>query len=196
MQHDSNSAPFALFGQWFADAKAGEPNDPEAMSVVSVDADGQPSVRIVLMRAWDERGFVFFTNMESRKATALKAHPGTCLNFHWKSLHRQVRIEGDTEIVTDAEADAYFARRYRASQIGAWASDQSQPLDRRETFLARIAEVTARFEGKDVSRPPHWSGFRVRPHRIEFWEEVEFRLHHRRLFTRIGETWTEGLLYP
>jgi pyridoxamine 5'-phosphate oxidase len=196
MENDRETALFTLFGQWFADARAHEPNDAEAMSVASIDADGQPSVRIVLVKVWDARGFVFFTNLQSRKGVALLANPKTCLNFHWKSLRRQVRIEGVAVRVSDSDADDYFATRARASQIGAWASDQSRPLDSRATFESRLAAETARFDGTDVPRPPHWSGFRVIPARVEFWQEIDFRLHHRQLFVRDGDTWSEGLLYP
>jgi pyridoxamine 5'-phosphate oxidase len=196
MPDSLKSEPFDLFKHWFADAQASEVNDPNAMSVVSIDADGQPSVRIVLLKAWDARGFVFYTNLESRKGAALRGNPKTCLNFHWKSLRRQVRIEGSIVPVSDAEADAYFATRARDSQIGAWASAQSRPLASRATFEDQLADVTARYDGMDVPRPPHWSGFRVVPQRIEFWQEIDFRLHNRQLFTRIDDTWSEGLLYP
>jgi pyridoxamine 5'-phosphate oxidase len=196
MQNDPESEPFGVFNHWFADAHASEINDPNAMSVVSIDADGQPSVRIVLLKAWDVRGFVFYTNLQSRKGAALAANPKTCLNFHWKSLRRQVRIEGSIVAVSDAEADAYFATRARDSQIGAWASDQSRPLASRMMFEEKLAAVSARYDGADVPRPPHWSGFRVVPARIEFWQEINFRLHNRQLFTLVGENWNEGLLYP
>jgi pyridoxamine 5'-phosphate oxidase len=188
--------PHDLFETWFAEAKAGEPNDPNAMTVATVDARGQPSARMVLLKGHDERGFVFYTNLEGRKADDLRASPRAALLFHWKSLRRQVRIEGPVEQVSDAEGDAYFATRGRDSQLGAWASDQSRPLDSRATFEARFAEMTARFEGGPVPRPPHWSGYRVLPERIEFWQDRAHRLHERRLFTQAGSSWTEGLLYP
>ena len=190
------TTPFPIFDSWFAEAQVSEPNDPNAMAVATVGADGQPSVRMVLLKGHDERGFVFYTNLEGRKATELFAHPKAALLFHWKSLRRQIRIEGPVSTVTDAEADAYFASRARDSQLGAWASDQSRQIDSRETFEARFEAEKARFEGGDVTRPPHWSGFRVVPDRIEFWQDRAHRLHERRLFTREGDGWTEGLLYP
>ncbi len=188
--------PFTLFDTWFAEANASEPNDPDAMALATADADGHPSVRMVLLKGHDERGFVFYTNLDSRKGGELAANPSVALLFHWKSLRRQVRIEGPVSAVSEVEANAYFASRGRTSRIGAWASDQSRPLDRRETFVERVAEVGRRFEGEEVPRPPRWSGFRVTPKAIEFWEDGEHRLHHRRLFTRDGDRWSEGLLYP
>jgi pyridoxamine 5'-phosphate oxidase len=188
--------PDTLFDAWLADARASEPNDPEAMSVATVDADGRPSARMVLLKGHDAHGFVFYTNQQSRKADELAANPVAALLFHWKSLRRQVRIEGPVSQVGDAEGDAYFASRARASQLGAWASDQSRPLDARETFEARYAAMAARFEGAPVPRPPHWGGYRVTPERIEFWQDRAHRLHERRLFVRDGDGWTEGLLYP
>lgn len=188
--------PDALFDAWLAEATASEPNDPTAMTVATVAADGQPSARMVLMKGHDARGFVFYTNQQSRKAGELAGTPRAALLFHWKSLRRQVRVEGPVSIVSDAEADAYFASRARDSQLGAWASEQSRPLDARETFEARFEEMQARFEGGPVPRPPHWGGYRVTPERIEFWQDRAHRLHERRLFTRAEAGWTEGLLYP
>ena len=189
--------PIALFDEWLAEARLSEPNDPEAMAVASVGADGQPSVRMVLLKGYGPDGFVFYTNHQSRKGGELSAHPRAALLFHWKSLRRQVRIEGPVETVSDAEADAYFASRSRDSQLGACASDQSRPLESREQFEARFAEVQARYEGQDVPRPPHWSGYRVRAERIEFWSDRAHRLHERRLFVPApGGGWSEGLLYP
>jgi pyridoxamine 5'-phosphate oxidase len=188
--------PLPLFDSWFAEAQGSEPNDPTAMAVATVDAEGKPSVRMVLLKGHGPDGFVFYTNRRSRKAGDLAANPYAALLFHWKSLRRQVRIEGAVEPVSDILADAYFASRTHDSQLGAWASDQSQPLASRDIFMARFEEMTTRFEGQDVPRPPHWSGYRVIPGKIEFWQDREHRLHERRLFTRTAEGWTEGLLYP
>jgi pyridoxamine 5'-phosphate oxidase len=189
--------PFALFETWFAEAQEGEPNDPDAMALATSTPDGRPSVRMVLMRLHGPAGFGFFTNLDSRKGEEIAANAHAALCIHWKSLRKQVRAEGLLERVTDAEADAYFASRSRNSRIGAWASDQSRPLPSRETFLSRIEQVKERFGDGAVERPPHWSGFRLVPQQIEFWEDGEFRLHHRRLFTRRPDGgWDEGLLYP
>jgi pyridoxamine 5'-phosphate oxidase len=188
--------PFALFDAWFAEATTSEPNDPNAMALATADADGRLGLRTVLLKGHDTRGFVFYTNRQSRKGADLAAHARAALLFHWKSLRRQVRIEGPVSPVSDAEADAYFATRPRDSQLGAWASDQSRPLASRALFEERFAEVKARFDGGAVPRPPHWSGYRVAPERIEFWQDRAFRLHERRLFTRADDGWAEGLLYP
>jgi len=189
--------PFVLFDQWFAEAKASEPNDPNAMALATADADGRPSVRMVLLKGHGPDGFVFYTNREGRKAADLAANPHAALLFHWKSLRRQIRIEGPVTLATDAESDAYFASRSRDSQLGAWASDQSRPLDDRATFEARFAEMSARFEGQDVPRPPFWGGYRVTPRTMEFWQDRAHRLHERRVFTTVdGGGWSEGLLFP
>ena len=188
--------PFALFDEWFAQARDLEINDSNAMALATAGADGQPHLRMVLLKDHGPEGFVFYTNEESDKGEHLRANPRAALLFHWKTLRRQVRIEGAVERVTDAEADAYFASRSRDSQLGAWASDQSRPLDSRETFEKRVDETAKRFEGTDVPRPPHWGGYRVVPDRLEFWSDRPHRLHERRLFTREGHAWTEGLLYP
>jgi pyridoxamine 5'-phosphate oxidase len=188
--------PIQLFDTWFAEAKASEPNDPNALALATADADGRPSVRMVLLKGHGPDGFVFYTNRESRKAGELATNAQAALLFHWKSLRRQIRIEGTVSLATDAESDAYFASRSRDSQLGAWASDQSRPLANRETFESRFEEVKARFGGQDVSRPPFWGGYRVTPSAIEFWQDRAHRLHERRLFTRAAGSWTEGLLYP
>lgn len=188
--------PFALFEEWFAQARESEPNDPDAVAFASADAAGRPSVRIVLLRRAGPDGFGFFTNLDSRKGDELIANPFGALAIHWKSLRRQVRAEGPVEIVSDEEADAYFGGRSRESQLGSWASDQSRPLASREVFEARYEEVRQQFEGQPVARPPRWSGFRLRPERIEFWSDRPHRLHERRLFTRDGDGWAESLLYP
>jgi len=188
--------PLSLFDAWFAQARAAEINDSNAMALATVNTDGQPSVRMVLLKGHDAQGFIFYTNLQSRKADDLRAMMKAALLFHWKSLRRQVRIEGAVSAVDDATADAYFATRSRDSQLGAWSSDQSRPLLDRATFEARFADTTERFRGATVPRPPHWSGYRVEPARIEFWEDGAHRLHHRRVFTRDGAGWREGLLYP
>ena len=188
--------PFALFDEWYAQARQSEINDSNAMALATADERGRPSVRMVLLKGHGPDGFVFYTNFEGRKAGELLDNPHAALLLHWKSLRRQVRIEGPVGRVDEAAADAYFATRSRDSQLGAWASDQSQPLPSREVFMARYEEMRARFEGGLVPRPPHWSGFRVKPQRIEFWQDREHRLHERRLFTRHGDEWHEGMLYP
>ncbi len=188
--------PFDIFQAWFAEAKASESNDSDAMAFASADAEGRPSVRMVLLRRAGPEGFGFFTNLDSRKGSELIANPNGALCIHWKSLRRQVRAEGRVEQVSDAEADAYFAGRSRDSRIGSWASDQSRPLASRQLFEQRYAEMQTRFDGEDVPRPPRWSGFRLVPERIEFWSDRPHRLHERRLFTRNGDDWSEGLLYP
>lgn len=188
--------PFTPFSRWFALASQSEPL-AETMTVATTTRDGRPSLRAVLLRGIDDRGFVFYTNLESRKAIELADNPAAALCFHWKSLARQVRVEGDVEAVSDREADAYFASRARESQIGAWASDQSRPLDSRAELERRFAQFRERYpEPTAVPRPPNWSGFRVCPQRVEFWQERPHRLHDRVAFVRDGETWRKGRLYP
>ena len=188
--------PFALFETWFAEARAAEINDSNAMALATTGADGQPHVRMVLLKGHGPDGFTFYTNQQSNKAIQIAERGFVALLFHWKSLRRQVRIEGQVLSVDAAIADAYWATRGRDSQLGAWASDQSRPLADRETFEARFAAMEAQFAGGDVPRPPHWSGYLVRPEAIEFWQDREHRLHERRLLTRDGQGWAEGMLYP
>ena len=196
MSQHPNSEPFDLFHTWFAAAEAEEPNDPNAMALATVGANGQPSVRMVLLKDADSRGFVFYTNYESRKGRQLLETRKAALVMHWKSLGRQVRAEGAVESVTDAEADAYFASRHKTSQIGAWASQQSRPLETRFELEKRVAAFTAKYAIGAVPRPPYWSGFRLVPSYIEFWENKPFRLHDRLVYHRAGEGWTTEKLYP
>ena len=188
--------PHLLFEEWLAEARLSEPNDPEAMALATADKSGRPSVRMVLLKGHDERGFVFYTNSLSRKGGELAENGQAALLFHWKSLRRQVRIEGPVEPVAAAEADSYFASRSRESRLGAWASDQSRPLDSRSTFEGRYRQLVEDYRDRDVPRPPHWWGYRVTPERIEFWLDRAHRLHERRLFLREAGGWAEGLLYP
>lgn len=188
--------PNQLFDLWLSEATGREPSEPNAMAVATADAEGRPSARMVLLKAHDERGFVFYTNLESRKGHEIAVNPRAALLFHWKSIGRQVRIEGSVELVSPEEADAYFAMRARDSQIGAWASRQSRPLENRTVFEEQYEAVKARFEGEEVPRPDNWSGYRVVPDRIEFWIARPHRLHERRLFVRTESGWDEGLLYP
>jgi pyridoxamine 5'-phosphate oxidase len=188
--------PLALFDSWFAEARASEPNDAEAMALATATHGGRPSVRMVLLKGHGPEGFVFYTNRGSRKGEEIAANPNVALLFHWKSIRRQVRIEGSAHPVTDLEADSYFATRSRDSQLGAWASLQSQPLENRADFEARYEEMNRKFDGMEVPRPPYWSGYRVVPEAIEFWTDRPHRLHERRQFRRSAEGWVEGLLYP
>lgn len=188
--------PFGLFEAWLEEAKAKEINDPTAMALATVDQTGLPDVRMVLLKGQDARGFVFYTNFESAKGRELIATPKAALLFHWKSLRRQVRVRGPVSQVSTEEADAYFASRPRDSRIGAWASDQSRPLEGRFALEKRVAEYALKFGIGEVPRPPHWSGFRVTPTEIEFWRDGAFRLHDRLLFKRDGEGWDATRLYP
>jgi pyridoxamine 5'-phosphate oxidase len=190
--------PFALFDAWFAEAKASEPNDPNGMTLATADADGWPDARMVLLKGVDPRGFVFYTNTQSAKGRQLGDNPRAALLFHWKSLRRQVRVRGSVERVSDAEADAYFATRPRDSQIGAWASDQSRPMEGRFVLEKRAAELALKFGVGKVPRPPHWTGFRVLPLRMEFWRDRPFRLHDRLLFERpsLDAAWGRSRLFP
>jgi pyridoxamine 5'-phosphate oxidase len=188
--------PFILFGIWFAEAAQSEPNDPNAMTLATSTTDGAPSARIVLLKGHDARGFVFYTNTLSRKGGELAANPRAALLFHWKTLERQIRIEGAIEPVTDAEADAYYATRPRISRLGAWASLQSQALPARTLLEQRLADAEREFPGDEIPRPPHWSGYRVIPARMEFWQAAEFRLHDRTVYTRDGDHWSVCKLFP
>jgi pyridoxamine 5'-phosphate oxidase len=190
--------PFRLFAAWLKDATAAEPRDPTAMTLATVDADGMPNARMVLLKGADERGFVFYTNTESQKGRELAAQAKAALVFHWKSLNRQVRVRGTVEPVTAAEADAYFASRPKQAQIGAWASKQSAPLESRLAFEKAVALYAAKYVIGDVPRPPQWSGYRILPQQIEFWHDRPFRLHDRIVFSRANLTapWSKTRLYP
>jgi pyridoxamine 5'-phosphate oxidase len=189
--------PFRLFEAWMAEAARTEPNDPNAMTLATAAPDGAPSARIVLLKAVDGRGFVFYTNKQSRKGEELNSARRAALLFHWKTLGRQVRVEGRVEDVSDAEADAYYRSRARISRLGAWASDQSRPLPDRADLERRVQELEARFPGDDIPRPPHWSGYRVVPEYLEFWQDAPFRLHDRTVFRRdAAGGWTTGKLFP
>ena len=188
--------PFELFAAWLEDATASEPNDPNAVALATVDPDGLPDVRMVLLKGFDQAGFVFYTNFESAKGRELLANMKAAMCFHWKSLRRQVRVRGTVEQVSDAEADAYYASRPRGSRIGAWASKQSRPLESRFALERAVAEFTARHAIGEIPRPQHWSGFRILPQQIEFWHDRPFRLHDRMQFTRNGGGWEKTRLYP
>ncbi len=184
------------FNDWLKEAEQSEVNDANAMSVATVNAEGEPSWRMVLLKDVDERGFVFYTNFESQKGTEILDNPKVALGFHWKSLRRVVRVTGVAEQVSDEEADAYFQSRARDSRIGAWASQQSRPMDGRFSLEAAVAKYAAKYPVGTVPRPPHWSGFRIVPHKIEFWKDKPFRLHERRQFNKTEDGWTKSILYP
>jgi len=194
----ASDEPFQLFGQWLAEAEAGEPNDPNAMALATVDEDGLPDVRMVLLKGFDAQGFVFYTNTGSAKGQELQATMKAALVFHWKSLRRQVRVRGPVETVSDKEADEYFASRPRGSRIGAWASQQSQPLESRFALEKAVARYTAKYGIGEIPRPAHWTGFRIRPVQIEFWADRPFRLHDRLVFRRAAPegVWSKARLFP
>ncbi len=192
----ASTEPYRLFAEWLKDAEASEINDPSAVALATVDGDGLPNVRMVLLKGFDEQGFVFYTNYESTKGQELLGSMKAAMCFHWKSLRRQVRLRGPVESVTAAEADAYYATRPRGSRIGAWASSQSRPLESRFALEKAVAEHTARYAIGEIPRPGHWSGFRIKPVEIEFWHDRPFRLHDRLQFRRDGDAWTKARLYP
>ncbi|ARO28979.1 MULTISPECIES: pyridoxamine 5'-phosphate oxidase [Rhizobium] len=190
--------PFKLFAEWLKEAEASEPNDPNAVALATVDEHGLPNVRMVLLKGFDDDGFVFYTNFESQKGREILGQKKAAMCFHWKSLRRQVRLRGPVEIVSDAEADAYFKTRARGSRIGAWASKQSRPLESRFALEKAVAEYTARYAIGEIPRPPYWSGFRIRPTSIEFWKDQQFRLHDRIEFRRPSPVgaWEKVRMYP
>ena len=189
--------PYALFSAWLGLARATEPNDPNAMALATGDADGMPSVRMVLLKDYDQSGFVFYTNDQSRKGLALHANPVAALCIHWKTCRQQIRAEGRIERVSASESDAYFHSRARASQIAAAASDQSRPLDHYAELETRVKTLAEQYDGLgDIPRPDHWGGFRIIPNRIEFWQDGPHRMHRRVVYTRNGNTWTRSMLYP
>ena len=196
MSDPLHTDPFTWFDAWFAEASASEPSDPNAMTLATTTADGWPHARTVLLKGRDPRGFTFYTNKESHKADQIAANAKVCLLFFWKSLGRQVRINGAIEHVTDAESDAYYATRVRISRLGAWASDQSRPLAARADLEARLAKYEALYPGEEIPRPPHWGGYRVLPERFEFWQNMPYRLHDRTIFTAQSGGWSIGKLYP
>ncbi len=189
--------PHQLFEEWLADAKESEINDHNAVSLASVDNDGLPDVRMVLLKGHDERGFVFYTNFNSAKGREVQHNMKAAMNFHWKSLRRQVRIRGPVEVVSEEEADAYYNSRHPQSRLGAWASDQSSPLDSRQTLIDKVEAYREQYGEEDIPRPPHWSGFRIKPVYIEFWQDGDFRLHDRVVFRPDGKGgWSRQRLYP
>jgi pyridoxamine 5'-phosphate oxidase len=188
--------PFRLFAAWMDEATKSEPNDPNGVALATVDADGMPNVRMVLLKGFDEQGFVFYTNFESAKGKEILASMKAAMCFYWKSLRRQIRVRGNVQVVTEAEADAYFATRHRSSRIGAWASKQSRPLESRFALEKAVAEYTLKYAVGEIPRPQHWSGFRLVPTTIEFWQDRPFRLHDRVVFSRAAGGWEKARLYP
>ena len=196
MNFTERTDPLALFDEWLKEAEQSEINDPNAVALATVDADGMPNVRTVLLKGHDDRGFVFYTNFESTKGEEVLASMKAAMCFHWKSRRRQVRVRGPVEIVSESEADAYYKSRHPQSRLGAWASDQSRPLESREVLLAKLQEFEEKYGTENIPRPPHWSGFRIVPDTIEFWQDGEFRLHDRVVLTREGKDWSSQRLYP
>lgn len=192
----ASDEPFQLFADWLKDAQASEVNDPTALSLATVDADGMPNVRMVLLKGYEDGGFTIYTNFESQKGRELLHSKKAAMCFHWKSLRRQIRIRGHVSVVSDADADTYYASRPRGSRIGAWASKQSRPLESRFALEKAVAEYTAKYPVGDIPRPEYWSGFRVEPVSIEFWHDRKFRLHDRIVFAREGDGWSKTRLYP
>jgi pyridoxamine 5'-phosphate oxidase len=188
--------PFRLFATWMDEATKSEPNDPNGVALATVDADGMPNVRMVLLKGFDEQGFVFYTNFESAKGKEILASMKAAMCFYWKSLRRQIRVRGNVQVVTEGEADAYFATRHRSSRIGAWASKQSRPLESRFALEKAVAEYTLKYAVGEIPRPQHWSGFRLVPTTIEFWQDRPFRLHDRVVFSRAAGGWEKARLYP
>ena len=198
MHFTKRQEPFELFNEWLTEAQASEPNDPTATALATVDPSGMPNVRMVLLKGHDERGFVFYTNFEGTKGKEVLASMKAAMGFHWKSVRRQVRIRGNVELVSDEEADIYYNSRHPQSRLGAWASDQSRPLADRETLVKRLEAAEEKYGVDQIPRPPHWSGFRIIPDSIEFWQDGEFRLHDRIVFSRATteEAWSIQRLYP
>ncbi len=193
---NSDKKPIELFQEWFEEAKKSEINDPNAMNLATISSDGKPSSRIVLLKSYDDKGFVFYTNSNSKKGRAIQNNDSVALNFHWKTLQRQIRIEGNVSQISNAEADEYYNSRPLGSRIGAWASIQSEELDKRTTLTKRVEEFEKKFSGNDVPRPPHWNGYLVTPVLIEFWQDMPFRLHDRLEFRKENERWLTRKLYP
>jgi pyridoxamine 5'-phosphate oxidase len=193
---NSNKKPIELFEEWFDEAKKSEFNDPNAMNLATISSDGKPNSRIVLLKSYDDNGFVFYTNSKSKKGKAIKNNSSVALNFHWKTLQRQIRVEGDVSQISNSEADEYYNSRPLGSKIGAWASLQSEELDDRSTLIKRVEEFKKKFSNNDVPRPSYWNGYLVKPNLIEFWQEMSFRLHDRVEFKKEKENWVSRKLYP